>query len=278
MPELPEVETLARGLQSCVGLSLHDLTIYDKKVWFESEVQPSAFAGRKLLNLSRRGKYLVFDFGELFLLQHLRMTGKMLPLESPVIPEHLRKILGKNLQIRCQFGFAGHSVYFYDTRRFGTLTAIKNLENFWKKKEIAPDPIASPEAAFAHFAGKVLCSGRPIKAALLDQSWIAGVGNIYADEALHAVALHPQTPANQIQRPKKLFQAVLKLFAQAIEAKGTSVYNYVGASGEKGGFATKLKVYGREGEKCAFCEKAKIKCLTVGGRTSHFCPLCQAPY
>jgi formamidopyrimidine-DNA glycosylase len=279
MPELPEVENVARGLKHLEGRVLKKFEIFDQRVWFESELEPETLNGRKLIGISRRGKYLLFRFsGGISLLQHLRMTGKMLELESSAIPDHIRGQIGtrgpKALQIRCRFDFGGKTVVFYDTRRFGTLTAVASEQEYFSHKGIAPDPFEQEPEARAHFLARVREIGRPIKAALLDQSLVAGVGNIYADEALFLTGTDPRTAASKVRDPAALWRAILGILGESMEAGGSSIVNYVGADGEPGRFGAQLKVYGRGGEECVVCAKP-VKRIQLGGRSTHFCGYCQ---
>lgn len=279
MPELPEVENVARGLKYLEGRTLKKFEIFDSRVWFESELEPESLNGKKLLQVSRRGKYLLLRFsGGVSVLQHLRMTGKMLELDSGAIPEHIRGQMGtrgpKALQIRCRFDFGGKTVVFYDTRRFGTLTAVASEEEYFSHKGIAPDPFEQEEKARTHFLSRIREIGRPIKAALLDQSLIAGVGNIYADEALFITGTDPRTAASRVKDPDALWRAIREILAESMEAGGSSIVNYVGADGEPGRFGAQLKVYGRGGEECPTCARP-IKRIQLGGRSTHFCESCQ---
>lgn len=279
MPELPEVENVARGLKPLEGLILEQFEIYDKKVWFESSVGPERLPGRKLLQVSRRGKYLLLRFeGGISILQHLRMTGKMLDEKSAAVPELIRSQIGtkgsKAKQIRCRFFFREKNVVFYDTRRFGTLTAVESEEEFFARKKIAPDPFGQEEEARKVFLERMKNCKKPIKPALLDQSLIAGVGNIYADEALYRYGADPRLPAHKIKNPLLLWQIIREILAASMEKGGTSVVNYLGADGEPGKFASALRVYGREGEPCLHCGK-KISRISLAGRSTHFCSRCQ---
>jgi formamidopyrimidine-DNA glycosylase len=276
MPELPEVETVARDLSPWLGAKLSHLKILDARVWFESEFKPNALNGRAVDALFRRGKYIVWSFAGLYLLQHLRMTGKVLPTGSSALP----KIESSNAQIRARFDFSENpSLFFYDTRRFGTLTGVRSLDKFWSTKRLAPDPLLASDAnlALAHFLKHAQETSRPIKALLLDQTKISGVGNIYADEALFAQSIHPLTPANKIAENKlrALFENIIAIFQSAITSRGTSAFNYLGVNGKPGEFAQFLKVYQRGEEKCSRCEKGLIAVINIAGRSSHFCPSCQ---
>lgn len=275
MPELPEVESVARGLQYLQGQTLTDLKINDKKVWFESELPPEILRGATLKQVERRGKYLLYRFSNCDVLQHLRMTGKMLSLTSEHIPQVVRTQKGKQKQIRCEFIFKDHTVAFYDSRRFGTLTAVSDGDNFLAKKRVAPDPIHQRSLALEHFLATATSTTRPIKAALLDQSIFAGAGNIYVDEVLHIEKIHPKTPVAKVKDKNKLFTSLVKILETAIEYRGTTIINYRNADGEKGGFVNFLKVYGRTGELCSSCRKERIQSIRLAGRTTHFCKSCQ---
>jgi formamidopyrimidine-DNA glycosylase len=278
VPELPEVETVARGLSHLAGRKLRSLEIFDGRVWFECELGPEILSGLELREVARRGKYLLLRFQKnLTLVQHLRMTGKMLEAGNRGIPAHISAAVGgggRGLQIRCRFNFRGSEVWFYDTRRFGTLTLVDDEEKYFARKKIAPDPFHEPEKALAWFLEKLKKSGKPAKSALLDQGIVAGVGNIYADEALHRVGVHPKTPAKKIRDPQKLWEEILQLLARSIELGGSTVRNYVNASGEAGSFASEHLVYGRTGKKCNACGSL-IRRIVLGGRATHFCPVCQ---
>lgn len=279
MPELPEVETVARGLRYLSGLRLKSFEIFDAKVWFESEDEPASLEGLRLREISRRGKYILLRFEQGFtLVQHLRMTGKMLEAGSELVPALVREGVitrsGKGLQVRCSFRFEGAEVWFFDTRRFGTLTLIQDEEKFFRTKKIAPDPIHEPQLAWDWFQENMARSKKPIKSALLDQSMAAGVGNIYADEALHAAGIHPLTPAGKVKNLTPLWKHILRLLDRSIKLGGSTVRDYVGAGGQEGSFAKKLLVYDRAGEKCRTCGST-IQRIVVGGRSTHFCPQCQ---
>jgi formamidopyrimidine-DNA glycosylase len=279
MPELPEVETVARGLQYLAGRKLRALELFDLRVWFESEEAPETLEGLMLREVSRRGKYLLLRFERnLTLVQHLRMTGKMLEAGSIAVPGHIRAAagtrVGKGLQIRCRFQFQGFELWFYDTRRFGTLTLVADEEAYFLKKKVAPDPFHEPVRAREWFLDRLAKSGKPAKVALLDQQIVAGVGNIYADEALHRVGVHPLTPARKVLEPAKLWAAIVALLTRSIELGGSTIRDYVSATGEAGSFASEHLVYGRAGEPCGGCG-ATIRRIVLSGRATHFCAACQ---
>lgn len=275
MPELPEVETVRRDLAEWEGRTLEALRLLDRRVWFESKLPVTWFQKRKLQRVLRRGKYLHYDFGDGHLLQHLRMTGKMLPEDSPALPSQRRG----NKQIRAAFDFSdAKGVLFFDTRRFGTLTAVEDISEFWQRKRQAPDPIAGDrELALDFFLERIAGRSRPIKAALLDQTIVAGVGNIYADEALHRTRIHPETLARALKPAdlRALFDAIVLVFTEAIAKRGTTSSDYLDVNGNPGVFRKYLRVYRCTGSACKTCNNAQIERLKVGGRSSHFCPRCQ---
>lgn len=273
MPELPEVESVVRGLKHLEGQRLRELLVVDARVWFESELAAAEIAGQRLREVSRRGKYLVLRFEGASLLQHLRMTGKMLEAGSPALPD----LAGgpKRFQLRCTFRFERNSVVFFDTRRFGTVTAVADEEAFFARKGIAPDPIESEAAAREVFFTRLKASKRPVKASLLDQTVAAGIGNIYADEALFLAGIDPRTAASKVKDPGRLWAEIVAVLRSAIEHGGSTINDYVNAAGEKGGYGANLRVYGRAGEPCPTCGKP-LKRIVLGGRSTHFCGACQA--
>jgi formamidopyrimidine-DNA glycosylase len=279
MPELPEVETVARGLRFLAGQRLREIEIYDDRVWFESEAEPDHLKGRLLKEISRRGKYILLRFeNKITIAQHLRMTGKMLEAGSRLVPakvsEAVKSRKGKGLQVRCSFRFEGADIWFFDTRRFGTLTLVLDEEKFFREKRIAPDPIHDPDFAYQWFVGNLAKTSKPIKSALLVQGIVAGVGNIYADEALFASRIHPRTKASQIHETQKLWENILRILHESIRQGGSTIRDYVSAEGKAGAFAASHDVYDHKGDPCRVCDTI-IEKVTLGGRSTHYCPNCQ---
>lgn len=280
MPELPEVQTVVSDLQPYVGRKLTRLEINDERVGFESTVPFRRFNNTELKRVYRRGKYIVFQFDDQYLVQHLRMTGQVLPLGNAKLPAQTVKDLRKTKQARLFWHFNEGTLVFHDTRRFGTVTAIDDIEAYWQKKKIAPDPINKDEiaAARSRFLDRAVKADRAIKTVLLDQNVIAGVGNIYADEALHRCRIHPERRANQVSHEEyeKLFRAIQQVFREAINKRGTTQSDYLDVNGNPGVFKKYLKVYRRTDEPCKTCKTGKITKIKLGGRSTHFCPHCQA--
>lgn len=278
MPELPEVETLTRDIDAVfTGRRLTRIEILDPSVLGQTDFGTKSLKNARLRQISRRGKYIVYDFGSRFLIQHLRMTGQMLPLSSTKLPQ-LEMRGPQNMKFRATFHFSGLEPYvFYDVRRFGTIDFTNDSLGYFEMRKLAPDMFNTPSEAEALYRQKLAKANRPIKSALLDQSICCGVGNIYADEALHGARLHPLRAAQTLTRTHqtRLFSALQSVMRSAIAKRGTSMSDYLDVNGQPGAFARYLYVYGRAGEYCKSCKQGKIEVLQIAGRSSHFCPKCQ---
>lgn len=282
MPELPEVETVVRGLRPKLeGRVLERVEQRRPDLRFPL---PRDFAkrltGRRVERILRRAKYMLLhlDDGQV-LLCHLGMSGRMTIVEPPArkgARAGPRPPLDKHDHIVFTTE-AGVEVRFNDARRFGIMDLVAEdaLEAHPLLRELGPEPLGND------FNGPALAAalkGRrsPIKAALLDQRVVAGLGNIYVCEALHAAGLSPRRQAYTVQggRAEKLAAAVRQVLARAIQAGGSSLRDYVQADGELGYFQHEWTVYGREGEPCKACG-ATIKRLVQSGRSTFYCPRCQ---
>jgi formamidopyrimidine-DNA glycosylase len=273
MPELPEVETIRRQLAPLVeGRWLQRMEILDPR--WSRPLAPAALSaaleGRLIESLGRRGKYLVWRFGEdVFLAQHLRMTGSLL-WEPEVEPAYVRVRLLLRPRAR---------LVITDPRRFGTgqlLVGPEALEAFFAER-LGVEPLDERFTA-AHL--RELARGRrtPIKALLLDQRRIAGVGNIYADEALWDARIHPLRPGGALTaaQVKRLHAAVVEALERGIDSRGASIRDYRDVDGERGGMQERFAVYGRTGEPCPRCG-TPIRKIRVAQRGTHFCPRCTRP-
>jgi formamidopyrimidine-DNA glycosylase len=270
MPELPEVETIRRHLAPHVeGRRLVALEILDPR-WCEPlarEEFAAVFAGRRVERLSRRGKYLIWELeDEAYLLLHLRMTGTLLldPLGAPPYT-------------RVWLRLGDHDVAFCDPRRFGTgelALGEQALEAFLATR-LGVEPFSEAFSA-AHLHGLTRASRAPIKAFLLDQRKIAGVGNIYADEALFRARIHPLRAANRLTRPQAeaLRDAVVAVLDAGIAAKGATIDDYRNPEGVAGSFQDRFLVHLREGEPCPQCGRA-VRKLRAAGRGTYVCEGCQ---
>lgn len=276
MPELPEVETVVRDLdEAWRGRRLRALSIGDPRV-LAGEGDPRRLAGRVCRGVRRRAKYIIQDWDGVHLIQHLRMTGLMLPDGHARLPSFSTS--AKALQRRATFLFGdGPSWIFFDARRFGTLEIVDDPDRFFGERGLAPEPLDDdPGPAAAHFKAALQGRRGPIKSVLLDQTVVAGVGNIYADEGLHRAMIHPRTPADRI-RPAQvdaLFGALRAVMREAVDRRGTSMADYLDINGNPGLFQTYLGVYGRAGLPCRRCGRM-IHRTVLGGRATHWCPGCQ---
>ncbi len=280
MPELPEVETVRRGLeQRTLGFQIARLAVHRSRA-IASPPDPEAFAaalvGCSVRQWQRRGKYLIGRLerngaGAGHWGVHLRMTGQFLWLETPREPcSHTRVQL---------WDPAGRELRFVDTRSFGQMWWVPQQQPIEQVitglKRLGPEPF-SPAFSPAHLRQKLQGSTRSIKTALLDQSLVAGVGNIYADESLFAAGIRPQTPAGKLQRPQleALHQALVEVLETSIGAGGTTFSDFRDLTGTNGNYGGVALVYRRTGEPCRRCGTA-IRRDKLGGRSSHWCPSCQ---
>jgi formamidopyrimidine-DNA glycosylase len=269
MPELPEVETVAKGVHDRVhGQRIEAVWTSGKPQTFkspEAEIA-EALTGARIGQVRRVGKTIVMTLaGEdgattAEFLIHLGMTGRLLVSAPGVpLPPHTHAVL--NLS-------GGNELRFVDARRFGRLSVVR--ESYGGP---GTEPLTITNEVFLR-----LFKGRktPIKAALLNQSLLHGVGNIYADESLFRAGIRPKRQAGRLTRKEleRLREALIEVLRHAIRLGGSSVSDYVDAEGVRGFFQLEHRVYGRTGEPCLVCGTA-IKKVVVGGRSTHFCPVCQ---
>jgi formamidopyrimidine-DNA glycosylase len=270
MPELPEVETIVRRLAPVLaGARVRALDVRDAR-WC-APVLPDAVAGavggRRIERLWRRGKYLVLGLdGDIHLVMHLRMTGTLL-WEPDGLPPHTRVV----------FNLGTGRLAFVDPRRFGTGTLVLGspaLDGFFAAR-LGVEPLEG-EFTAGHLRGLARGRRAPIKAFLLDQRNLAGVGNIYADEALFRARVHPLRPAGAL-RPGQyglLRDAVVDVLRAGIEARGASIDDYRDPDGVRGSFQDRFLVHRREGRPCPVCGRT-VRKLVVAGRGTYVCEGCQ---
>ena len=288
MPELPEVETIVRGLAKRVtGDVVESVWLTEKPQTLKSTAQEIARAleGSQIERVHRQGKHIVFELGRgsqvvgrgqqqvphrrksvrddtgvgSQFIVHLGMTGRML-VAAPDLPieKHTHAIL--KLQ-------SGREIRFVDPRRFGRLSVHTD------RRFEGTEPFDIGLEAFRALFRK---RKTPIKSALLNQKLLRGIGNIYADESLFRAGIRPRRRAATltVEELKRLYQAIPEVLNEAIAAGGSSVSDYVDAAGDEGFFQLQHRVYGREGEPCLRC-KTPIKRVVIAGRSSHYCPRCQ---
>ena len=275
MPELPEVETIrARLAPRLEGRTLEHVEIADPRLTRPEppEAIAAALEGERIARVSRRGKYLVFEFESgRHLLVHLRMTGNVEhPAQGGLAADPYRRAV-----VRLD---DGSDVAYRDVRRFGTWDLLEpgELEDYFAVRRLGREPLAR---SFTTRALTQALEGRraPIKAALLDQRAAAGVGNIYADEALWRARIHPLRPAgsltpDEIARLRKSIRAALEM---GISRQGATLRDYRDPEGRRGRMQDEFRVYGREGEPCSRCG-TPIEKTRAGGRGTWFCPHCQS--
>jgi formamidopyrimidine-DNA glycosylase len=281
MPELPEVETIARGLhQRVAGDTVESVWLGEKPEPLKSSAQEiaSVLEHSRIAGVRRTGKHIVFDLerqrrngrrlhgvrGQWIV--HLGMTGRLLIASAETeIAQHTHAILKLT---------SGRELRFVDPRRFGRLAVVR-MESESSPGFTAPgdEPL---DSEIGRFLRLFRCRKAPIKSALLNQKLLSGVGNIYADEALFRAGIRPRRRAASltIAELRSLHAAVQEVLHEAIELGGSSVSDYVDAEGREGFFQLQHRVYGREGEACLMCGAA-IKRVIIAGRSSHYCPQCQ---
>lgn len=271
MPELPEVETVAKGLQKAIaGKRVEALrfTRRDLRIPFPSGFSDTA-EGREVRRVYRRAKYLILELsGDVSLLAHLGMSGQFLTFHTlPILQTHDHVI----------FQFADGSACIYrDPRRFGLLTYTQTaaLEEHPLLKNIGPEPFSDAFNA-PTLARELTRRKQPLKAALLDQTLVAGVGNIYASEACFVAGIHPLTPAKDAaSKSKALISAVRHVLETAIASGGSSLRDFVNVDGNTGYFQHAFAVYGRAGKPCNACKEPISACM-LAGRNTFFCAQCQ---
>jgi formamidopyrimidine-DNA glycosylase len=270
VPELPEVETIRRQLAPVLeGRRLEGIRVLDPR-WCEPappEAIADALDGRLIERLGRRGKYLIVSFeDDVHLVMHLRMTGNLLLTDE--VPNHTR--------VRMELD-GGRNLLFVDVRRFGTgdvLLGSDALAEYFASR-LGVEPL-SPDFTAEALRDQARGRKQPVKAFLLNQERIAGVGNIYADEALWRARIHPLRPVGTLRRPQiqALREAVVESLNEGIDAKGASIDDYRHVDGAEGTFQDRFLVHLRAGEPCFRCGTT-IQKMRAAGRGTYFCPRCQ---
>lgn len=272
MPELPEVETVVRDLRPhLTGCRIASVEVGKKKLrrpWLAA--WNALLVGQTIREVCRRGKWIVLALEPpQSLLAHLGMTGQ-LTVAAAAEPRasHTHIVLGLDSLER--------ELRFRDSRRFGSMTLFADevgLEKFFATAKLGPEPF---DLDAKSWPPRLAATKRCLKAVLLDQRVVSGVGNIYADEALWVARLHPSRIARTLNRTEanRLRRAVVDVLTRAIERRGSTIRDYVGGSGQRGGYQDEFRVYGRTGEPCRRC-RTVIAETRLAGRSSHYCPKCQ---
>lgn len=289
MPEMPEVETIRRSIAARVtGRRIEAVEVRRPK--FVEPHAPEEFTdlvvGRRIAEVDRRGKYLILRLAEARsrpageVVIHLKMAGRLLVCRSG---EVLEPTLQKHTHVVFRLE-GGEELRHIDLRHFGRVSYVPGARDHLGYAahpklrglaELGPEPL-SPDFTVEYLKAGLARRKTRIKPLLLDQSFVAGLGNIYADESLHRARIHPERRANDL-KPREvqaLHEAIQTVIAEAIAHRGTTIATYVDGEGKRGDFAAMLLVYGRGGEECFSCG-TPIKRVILGGRSTHFCPRCQ---
>jgi formamidopyrimidine-DNA glycosylase len=283
MPELPEVETIKRGLASLIlKKDIKKITILCEKSFIGD---PRQAENRQVNGLARRGKALLIELqGDLWLMVHLRMTGQLIYIGKEKFAaghpdaSFTSKMPGHHTRVIFEFNDGSH-LYFNDQRKFGfvkvSTTPELSTDQFLTK--LAPEPWdITPEKFFERLQRR---KNTTIKAAILDQTIIAGVGNIYADESLFYAKIFPGKKVSEVSfaKAKKLLEGIREVMEKSIASGGSTLKDYVQADGTKGDYLDKFaKIFNRTGQKCPICNTTIVK-TRIAGRGTHYCPECQKP-
>jgi len=288
MPELPEVETIRRGLENrVVGATIASIDVRAPKIF---EGKPEDVIGHEITGVERHGKLLVFLLtGGNVLTVHLKMTGQLIwqpaadSQAEPVMGGHpeesyLHNLPHKHTHVVLKLS-DGSTIFFNDLRKFGRMSVVpaSNFNDLAFVQKLGPEPL---EADFTRKYLQEQLQKRPrtvVKSFLLDQANIAGLGNIYADESLFRAAILPNRLSGSLTtgESNNLFDAIQETLELALMYGGSSEKDYVNAIGDKGTYLKIANVYHRTGKDCNRCNAGVIERIKIGGRSTHFCPICQ---
>lgn len=286
MPELPEVETIRQDLRrKILNKPIQNVEIFfDKTVGGRRAETIGFLTKNRFVDVERRGKLLIFRIQNKpgAALLHLKMTGQLIyKAQGKVFAGgHSFSIMDTDLpnkHTQAAITFTdGSTLFFNDSRRFGYIKIVNDDELKETIAKYGIEPLQD-DFTFAAFSALVKKKKMNIKALLLNQAFISGIGNIYADEICHAAHISPmrRTTTLTAKEIKNLYKETLRIIALAIEYRGTTFNNYVDSDGKTGNFSSMLKVYERDGKPCLTCKKGVIQKKRVAGRGTHWCPKCQ---
>ncbi|MBI1872017.1 bifunctional DNA-formamidopyrimidine glycosylase/DNA-(apurinic or apyrimidinic site) lyase [Candidatus Collierbacteria bacterium] len=281
MPELPEVETISRQLNSVLsGKRIEKVLVLRNKSFFGDEKE---LAGKKISSVRRKSKMIIFDFSDWDkkMIVHLKLTGQLVYLSGThrvvgghPTPDWVNELPSKHTRVIFDL-YGGAKLFFNDLRVFGWVKLVTDIE--WQRMlDKLPPDVIDKEFTLSFFGQVLRSSWRPVKLMLLDQSKFGGIGNIYANDALYLARIHPKRKAKDLSQDeiKKLYSAVKKVIDLGIKYGGASDNTYVNAAGLGGKYQEHFLIYGRDGKTCSRCGN-KIKKIRLGGRGTFFCPECQ---
>lgn len=276
MPELPEVETIRRDLEGCVvGARVEGFWSSGQRMRLGRPVPAAALArisiGRRIVGLRRRAKYLLIDVeGDAVVVLHLGMSGQLrLGADDEARPPHTHVAWRLD---------GGRELRYVDARRFGLVTTARRgaEDDLPELAILGIDPL-SPELTAERLFALARACRRDLKTFLLDQTRVAGIGNIYACEALFEARLNPRERADRLKAAQagRLRDSIVAVLERGLKNRGTTLRDYVDAAGAAGGNQHDLRVYGREGEPCPRGDGGRVRRVVQGGRSTFFCPICQ---
>lgn len=267
MPELPEVQTVLNTLEHKIkNKRIDDIKIFYKPIISLNPIKfKKTLIGQHFRNFKRRGKYLLFEMDDVTLVSHLRMEGKY------YVEDSLNKV-EKHTHVIFKLS-NGKDLRYNDVRKFGRFELFEKSDSYDDFKNLGPEPF-SKEFNFKYVKSYLSKLKKPIKEVLLDQSFVAGVGNIYADEICFAIKVLPTKPCSVLsdEQMKDLIKSTRRILSSAIKAGGTTIRSYTSSLGVTGRFQLKLNVHTLD--TCRVCH-SKIKKIRVGGRGTYYCPKCQ---
>lgn len=287
MPELPEVETVRlQLLDKVIGKTINDVEVFHSKAVEHDENIDDKLSGKMFKHIERIGKLLIFSFQDeedLFMLAHLKMTGQFFYVDQngDVVGgghslSESEKIDFPHKHSRVAFHFSDHTtLYFNDMRLFGYTKLADVADVAQAKSRFGPEPI-NPNFDCEWFSQKLKRRNTPIKAALLDQTFVAGLGNIYVDEALWRAKVSPTRKASEISdtEAKLLCKTSGDVMKESIKVGGTTFQHFADTDGKSGNFTKYLQVFGQQGKPCSRCQTT-IEKTRCAGRGTHYCPKCQ---
>lgn len=268
MPELPEVETVCSSIRDKItGRAIVDVYSpngYERALVFSPEAR-IALRNARILEVRRRGKYIIFLLSSGVLVIHLRMTGRLMDV-APAELKHVSALIAFN---------DGGALWFHDVRKFGRISWFHSMQHFEQEAGLGVEPL-SDEFSTAFLYRLIHTSARAVKPWLLDQRNIAGLGNIYVDESLWGAGIHPLSRGSALSSSaiENLHGQIVAILRESIARHGTSFLSFYFDNTRQGGYGELLKVFGRQGAPCVRCSSL-IQKIRVEQRGTHFCPVCQ---